>query len=261
MYNAQKAGEYWGKRIKETKNKHNAVLSYSLPDHINSAYDKWERTTIMNDLKRHLKKGAGVMDVGCGYGRVSLSLLKEGYHIYAVDVSKDALELFLKECDKQKLGHFEIFNRDCTDLPKTYPDAVLMLGVLEHLPENIKEKSIKHIYDTLEKGGRAYFVLNNNHNLFLRQQKRYKMKDQQPNGYFISLMNYQTVISFMESTGFEVSIISSNYHQSLAKNIWQDFIKKGKERDFFESCALLDTQKTVLDDDIVDQYIILAVKR
>ncbi len=259
-YNPQKAGDYWSKRIKETDNKYNAVLSFSLPPYVNSAYDEWEKTVVINNLKNNCLAGK-VMDIGCGWGRVSLDLLKEGYSVCAVDVSNEALLLLRKKYDENKKGVLEIFNRDCTHLPEVHPDAALMLGVLEHLPDDVKEASIRQIHHILNSGSKAYFVLNNNYSKFLKTEERYKMKDQQQNGYFVSLMDYKKMMKFMEDVGFKINIIGSNYHHSLARHLMAEFIPEDGLPGFFKMCTKLDINSTVINDDIVDQYIVAAEKK
>lgn len=54
-------------------------------------------------IKKYLKKTDIALDVACGYGRHLIPLLKEGYNLVGVDLSRDMINDLLKECPAAKV--------------------------------------------------------------------------------------------------------------------------------------------------------------
>ena len=92
-YNANKAKEYWNRRAKST-DRVQAVLSFGLPDYINEAYSKWEIGMVLEELSKI--KAKRVLDIGCGVGRVTVPVAKQGAYVVGVDISGAMLDICRK---------------------------------------------------------------------------------------------------------------------------------------------------------------------
>lgn len=52
-----------------------------------------------------LPAGASLIELGCGYGRFALQLLKKGYKVTAVDISQESLDILSDQAKKNKIDN------------------------------------------------------------------------------------------------------------------------------------------------------------
>ncbi len=120
--------------------------------HINSWVEHYSRIlSILDELPQKNR----ILDIGLGYGVVTLHLLKKGFKPIATEhplVFKKALKKALKNADI-------VFNRLEEGLPfkEESFDIIVFCDVIEHLKGDVVESVLKEIYRCLKKGG--YVVL------------------------------------------------------------------------------------------------------
>ena len=129
------------------------------PENIADYYGKYRKGYSKKDIFEFLvpnrimkikkyKKGGRILDVGCGQGGFLNTMLKDGWEIYGVELSKDA-------CDfaRETYGLNEINNCDLLslDFPDNFFDVITLWHVLEHLG-NPKD-TLKMIYKILKEDG------------------------------------------------------------------------------------------------------------
>jgi len=265
MYDDKKAEDYWSKRVEKT-DQLSAVLSFSLPSSINEAYSKWEIACVLGSLAEW--KGRKVLDLGCGVGRVTVPLAREGALITALDNSQKMLDICLENIKSAGYVHqVELKRASARDLPfsdQTF-DAVLCLGLLEHLPPQIREEALLEMIRVVRQDGAIVVVVNNTESVFLRREERYEMEQQNESGYYVSLVGKQAIEHFFETNGFVVENVGSNLFQSFAKHLLKGFLPIEDSSTLLHSmldlCADLDLQfrhKGDLDESFADQYILKA---
>jgi ubiquinone/menaquinone biosynthesis C-methylase UbiE len=104
-------------------------------------------------------KGNGlkkILDLGCGTGRHTTLLVKEGFEVYGCDNSEDALKIikkFLADnefrlCDMTKLSYED-----------GYFDGILCYQVIQHGKIAEIKQSISEMYRVLKKGGYLFLVV------------------------------------------------------------------------------------------------------
>lgn len=102
---------------------------------------------LFKSVRTHIKKGASVLDVGCGLGYATYALNVLGYKATGLDISREAITKA-----KERYGDFfqcEDFFKLTKD-QKTY-DVICMLELIEHVED--PSMFILHAMELLNEGG------------------------------------------------------------------------------------------------------------
>ena len=103
-------------------------------------------------LKEHgVKK---VLDAGCGYGRNSIFLAKEGFHVTALDNSSKALKVVESRVKEEKLGNVRILKGDVrkVEVPEVF-DAVVIDSVFGLNEKKKMQETVNTVEGILKSGG------------------------------------------------------------------------------------------------------------
>jgi SAM-dependent methyltransferase len=109
------------------------------------------------DVKRDVRR---VLDVGCGNGRHVVFFAKQGFEVYGIDISKEAIEiggawLFEKGLKAYlRVGNIEKLPFDVESF-----DVVISDGVLDHIPFSKAKKVMKEIRRVCAPNGYIYITL------------------------------------------------------------------------------------------------------
>jgi len=102
-------------------------------------------------------KNCNILDIGCGYGQMLLSLREKGYtNLNGVDISGDAVAF----CKDKKLNVALV--TDLTDHvvdENDKYDVIIMSHVLEHIPKEKIIDTVKFIKNSLLKPGGAFLLM------------------------------------------------------------------------------------------------------
>lgn len=116
--------------------------------------DWWIEGT--DKLASFLKRGASVLDVGCGAGTKARYLLAKGFKVTGVDFSEKMIELAKREAPG---ASFSVKNiREPLDLEETF-DAVFAQAVLLHVEKKQILDVMKNIAVPLKVGGYLYIAV------------------------------------------------------------------------------------------------------
>ncbi len=103
---------------------------------------------LIDILKKHLKQGSTVLEIGMGPGK-DLDILKKYYEVYGSDYSQVFLDIY-KENNKD----MELFLLDAITIDtKKQFDCIYSNKVLQHLTEKELEQSIKRQKEVLNDTG------------------------------------------------------------------------------------------------------------
>jgi 2-polyprenyl-3-methyl-5-hydroxy-6-metoxy-1,4-benzoquinol methylase len=109
-----------------------------------------------------LRRGARVLEVGCGAGRNSLTLAQRGFHVMATDLVEEMLHLTRAHTSEQwTAGPVRVACCEAGRLPFESGsfDAVLAIGILERAPS--PELALVEILRVLRPGGYAVLCATN----------------------------------------------------------------------------------------------------
>ena len=130
------------------------VLFKGLPNVVNEHLDDWHKKVILNfiDGKEELK----VLDVGCGYGRLSIPLIEKfpKIDITGLDISESYVLLYQEKTDHPALiGAIE-------DIPEDLGifDYILCVTVLMYLDDDRLKKAISNLLFHLKPKGKLILI-------------------------------------------------------------------------------------------------------
>src|SRR3990167_1954181 len=99
------------------------------------------------------KPHASILDVGCGFGKISKYLVKKGFDVTGVDFSENMIEL-----SKEQVPTGNFFVKDIKhplNFKNTF-DGVIAIAVLLHIPKNEVTGVLKNITAPLKSKGYFY---------------------------------------------------------------------------------------------------------
>ena len=106
-----------------------------------------------------VKKGAKVLDFGCGRGDASLWLARRAAEVWAVDYSSAALNLLKqgkKKLSKKEAGNIKLIKSDVEELnlKDNSFDLIYFLDVWEHLTKKEVDLVLSKFFNSLKPGGK-----------------------------------------------------------------------------------------------------------
>lgn len=116
----------------------------------------------MSDLCLHLKKGASILDAGCGNGRDAIAFYERGFSVTAIDFSEGQLAMARK---REGIENIRLEKQDILHLslePATF-DAIWCCAVLPHFRFDDVVHILQSFYRILKPGGKVCFTLKKGH--------------------------------------------------------------------------------------------------
>lgn len=131
-----------------------SVLFKGLPNAVNEHLHNWQTGILLKYIER--KNGLRILDVGCGYGRLSIPIIEKfpGVDIRGVDISENYIKLY-----QEHTHHFASIGA-IENLPAELGtfDYILCITVLMYLNHVNLEKAVSNLIFHLKPGGRLILI-------------------------------------------------------------------------------------------------------
>ncbi len=189
----------WERRHEQLGNSKRSVLFKNLPDYLNNRIHRLHIQFIQNALNDDTKT---LLDVGCGYGRISKDLLKykSGLNIEGVELSTSFAHHFENNIGSCFQGSLQDFVP-----PKKY-DAIIIVTMLMYIDSNELPINLEKLWQSLQPGG-VLVCIEPIENFLVSLRQKYKLGYFEPTGE--NRVNYFNNEEFNQLFNFPDSITKS----------------------------------------------------
>lgn len=106
-----------------------------------------------------LRKGAMVLEIGCGTGNITIQALEMGYKVTGIDLSKTAIQTARERAKARGFNpDLDVMDVLMDDLPDDVYDAVFLHHVLGSMWEEERIEAVKKTIAALKPGGDISFI-------------------------------------------------------------------------------------------------------
>lgn len=152
----EKLRKAWEQRAVQSGNSQTGVLPLNFPDALNNYLHKQHIQIVLNKLLPQLPKGATLLDVGCGYGRISTCI-----NDYRPDIRLIGVDFVLPYCRyyQRNTGNPSLCaNFGSPPLLQASIDGLIAVTALMYIPAFEAVSVMKRLSDLLKANGIALFI-------------------------------------------------------------------------------------------------------
>lgn len=210
--------ELWQERSQKYGKKIEGVLPKSFPPLVNGHLDKWMYQCLAEIIEK--KKKLNILDVGCGYGRLSKKVLSDfpNVSIFGIDIAKRYVDIYNQELNPRGKAIYGDFLK--LPFPNSYFDLCFMVTTLMYVTDkDSQKKAVGEFLRVLKPNGKFLIIERNTLGNSIVTL-----------GGLISRLRgskHQEITSVSFSPGYLVSIIEENGGKILEKKgipIWSLFL-------------------------------------
>lgn len=137
---------------------------------VKNFYDEFSKNNLLSDFlnfnvrqnevihlcKKFIYKGSTILEIGCGTGIITKSIVKLAQKVISIDISENNIHIAKQYVKSSKVDflRFDILNEEINKLDKFKFDAILLADVIEHIPKNKHKQLFNSLNRLLKTGGR-----------------------------------------------------------------------------------------------------------
>jgi SAM-dependent methyltransferase len=171
-------------------------------------------TSFLAPLAKRLPAEAFILDVGCGSGRDLLWMKKQGFDVIGFEKSPELAELARDNAGCEVIeGNYETY-----DFSLIQVDAILLVGVLVHVPHEGFSKVFQNITSAISDDGLVLITLKDGSGDL-----------KVPDGRTFYLWEDPKAREMFDTLGFKVCDYSSSVSKTGSGAVWMSYVldKKG----------------------------------
>ena len=158
-----------------------------------------EFLTTVHYIKKYLKDGDKILDIGAGAGEYSLYFARKGYEVSALELADANIAAFKKKLTPE--DKIDLVQGNALDLSRYADksfDIVLLFGPLYHLKNDVdKQKCISEAKRVCKDGGKIFFLIIDEIAMKLFRKKIPEKYEMAVNTVgFVALMGFMLVVTF-----------------------------------------------------------------
>jgi len=109
------------------------------------------------DIKRNVRR---ILDAGCGNGKHVVFLAEQGFEVYGVDISEEAIKIASAWLSLKRLkATLQVGDITSLPYPDEYFDVIISHGVLDHIAFPEAKKAVQEFNRVCSKGAYIYITL------------------------------------------------------------------------------------------------------
>jgi 2-polyprenyl-3-methyl-5-hydroxy-6-metoxy-1,4-benzoquinol methylase len=145
----------WEKRSIFYGNSYKSVLFKTMPDIVNKHFHM-SHLKFIYDCIENIKEDSRILDIGCGYGRITMPLLQKlpKAEIIGIDISKTYVSLYKKNTGK------DAFVSSIETIPDNLGtfDLIISATVMMYVPKHQLQFTVKNLLKKLNPGGKLIMI-------------------------------------------------------------------------------------------------------
>ena len=152
----------WEERSKKFGLRKEGVLPKFLPPSVNAYLDNWMYDEVKKQTEKVVGKNIKVLDLGCGYGRISKRILSDFPH--AITTGVDIAKSYVKLYNKELYPKGKAITGDIKKLPfadSSYDVVVVITTLMYLVKKEDRQKALQEIHRVLKPGGKFVVIERN----------------------------------------------------------------------------------------------------
>ncbi|AKB33360.1 SAM-dependent methyltransferase [Methanosarcina siciliae HI350] len=201
---------------------------------------------------RYLQEGYKILDIGCGFGKISFELASKGYAVTGIDINSEAIRFSniaatSLEHDQKKEGRADFKVGNASNLPfhDSSFDFAVMQAFLTTVPDpRARKRIIQEAFRVLKPGAFLYFV-EFAQNWHLKTYRKHYLQDfpvTKEEGSFLALnpdtgdvefiahhFSEKELVFLLVDCGFEIDYFRVEKLKTMVGNVVNGFVVVAKK--------------------------------